>query len=139
MILNRDASQLSTATLKQILEAGDAQWITNEMITTGTIFDGFVGLILHDTWSVRLGAMVVVEALAEQDADLGLQLAPLLIQAFDKQDVPTQGDMLYALGEIGDLKTREWIAQRVSDLAHDDLKDAAQDAMAAIEQRYSAD
>ncbi|WDP92080.1 MAG: thioredoxin family protein [Desulfobacter sp.] len=137
MILNRDPSSLSTATLKNILEEGNADWITQEMIRAGKIFNGFAGLLLHDTWSVRLGAMVVVEALAEQAPDLGLTLAPVLMDEFETKEIPAQGDILYALGEIGNLETKAWIAQQLSRLEHEDLKDAAQDALDAIESRFS--
>ncbi len=135
MILDRDPSALSTGTLKNILEAGDADWITHEMIASQSIFDGFLGLLLHETWSVRLGAMVVVEAIAEQAPALAGQLAPQLMAAFEKKDIPVQGDILYALGEVGDENTAAWISQAVGDDAHDDLKDAAKDALAAIAER----
>ena len=102
MILDRDPAHLSTATLKNILEAGDAEWITREMIAHRTIFDGFLGLLLHETWSVRLGAMVVVEALAEQAPDLGGRLAPKLMAAFNEEQIPVQGisSMLWEKSEM---------------------------------------
>lgn len=137
MILNRDLAELGTGTLKNILEEGDADWITREMIKAGKIFEGFMGLLVHETWSVRLGAMVVVESLAEQAPELGLVLAPELIAQFEDQDIPTQGDILYALGEIGNLETKAWILECDSRLEHTDLKDAAQDAVEAIESRFT--
>ena len=136
MVLNRDPSALSTATLKNILEAGDADWITREMMSSHRIFDGFLGLLLHETWSVRLGAMVVVETLAEEAPALALQLAPRLTAAFEGQDVPVQGDILYALGEIGDSGTADWIGRTVGESAHEDLKDAAQEAVESIRSRH---
>ncbi len=137
MILNRDPAGLSTGTLQNILEDGDADWITSEMIGAGKIFEGFIGLLIHETWSVRLGAMVVVESLAEQAPELGLTLAPILIGKFEGRDIPTQGDILYALGEIGNLETKAWILECGSRLEHADLKEAAQDAVEAIESRFS--
>jgi hypothetical protein len=101
MITQRDVSSLSSQTLKTILEQGDADWISQEMIQAGTIFQGFIQLLRHDTWSVRLGAMVVVESLAEENPELALKLCSPLIQAFDHSDITVQGDILYALGETG--------------------------------------
>ncbi|MCG8633017.1 MAG: thioredoxin family protein [Desulfobacterales bacterium] len=138
MIINRDPALLSTTTLKNILEEGDADWITEEMIRAGTIFDGFLGLILHETWSVRLGAMVVVESLAERAPDLGLKLAPMLIGRFEEQEIPVQGDILYVLGEIGDLETGAWIRACKNRIAHADLKDAADDAIDAVDSRLGS-
>lgn len=135
MITQRDPSQLSAETLKNILEQGDAEWIAREMIKANTIFTAFVQLLLHRIWSVRLGAMVVVEILGEKSPDLGLALCPMLIQKFDEMEIPVQGDILYALGETGDLETKAWIQKILKNFDHQDLKDAALDAMEAIESR----
>lgn len=137
MILNRNPAQLGTATLQNILEQGDADWITDQMIQAGQIFEGFYGLLLHETWSVRLGAMVVVESLAEKAPELGLKLADHLTRVFADMTLPVQGDILYALGEIGNISTRAWIETAVAADAHEDLKDAAQDALESIDQRQS--
>jgi len=132
MITDRDPSQLSAGTLKTILEQGDAAWITQAMIEKKKIFDAFCKLLLHETWSVRLGAMVIVEELAETDPDLATSLCPILINLFDEKDVPIQGDILYALGEAGNLETKEWIQAKFSELDHPDLIDAATDAMDSL-------
>ncbi len=137
MITRRDVSLLSSQTLKTILEQGDADWISREMIQAGTLFQGFVQLLLHDTWSVRLGAMVVVESLAEERPELALKLCPLLIRAFDQNDIPVQGDILYALGETGNLETKRWVEKRIRNFENEDLKEAAQDAIDAIASRLS--
>lgn len=138
MILDRDPSRLSPSTLKNILEQGDADWIAHEIIKAGTIFEGFIKLLLHRMWSVRLGAMVVVETLGEKAPNLGLKMAPLLIELFHDQEISVQGDMLYALGEIGNLETRAWIRERIKTLEHADLTDAAEDAMDAIDSRFGS-
>ncbi|MFN2436317.1 MAG: thioredoxin family protein [Desulfotignum sp.] len=135
-MIEQDPSRLSATTFRQILEQGDADWISSRMIQADTLFKGFMDLLLHPEWSVRLGAMVVVENLAEQAPQLAARLSPVLIQAFaDVSDISIQGDILYALGEVGDQKTREWIEKKMPVLTHPDLKDAAQDALSAIEDR----
>ncbi len=132
MMVRPDPSQLGAETLKNILEQGDARWICQQMIQAGQISDGFAALLLHSTWSVRLGAMVVVETLAEEAPDLAAQLCPILIQAFADQEVSVQGDILYVLGEVGTRETKAWIQKMLPGLAHPDLSDAARDALAAI-------
>ncbi len=133
MINNRDPSKLSANTLKTILEDGDASWISKQMIEKQIIFDGFLDLVLHKTWSVRLGTMVVVEELAENDPALALKLCPILISYFDNQDITVQGDILYALGEAGNDETKDWITQKLSSIEHPDLIEAAQDAIESLE------
>jgi glutaredoxin len=132
IITHRDPSQLSAGTLRTILEQGDASWITQAMIEKGGIFDAFIKLLLHATWSVRLGAMVVVEELAETNPNLAAGLCPLLINLFDEKDIPIQGDILYALGEAGDIETKEWIRAKLSKLEHPDLIEAATDALDSL-------
>ncbi len=132
MALNRDPAALGADTLKTILEQGDAQWIQDEMLKAGTIFPGFMDLLLHPTWSVRLGALVVVEALADMAPDLIPSICPPLIHAFDPADIPLGGDILYALGLAGDETTADWICSIQADLDHPDLKEAARDALDQI-------
>ena len=133
--IEQDPSRLSADTFRQILEQGDADWICHQMIQTDTLFKGFTDLLLHPEWSVRLGAMVVVENLAQEAPHLAARMGPVLIQAFDDQTVSVQGDILYALGEVGNQTTRNWIEKIMPDLTHPDLMDAAKDALEAIEDR----
>lgn len=132
IITNRDPSQLSATTLKNILEQGDASWIARQMMEKGEIFDGFIKLLLHETWSVRLGAMVIVEELVETDPKLAAKLCPELIALFDKKDIPVQGDILYVLGEAGNSETKKWINNKIDTFEHQDLIDAANDALEAL-------
>ena len=137
MIVNKESMDLDTKALKTILEDGRAEWITERMQASGQLFKGFAGLLLHDTWSVRLGAMVVVEALVENSPALCADLEKILVDAFSTRDVPVQGDILYALGEIGTPDTRDWIAAHQAALSHEDLKDAAEEAIQSIEERFN--
>ncbi len=133
--IERDPSRLSAATFRQILEQGDADWVCRQMIQADTLFKGFMDLLLHPEWSVRLGAMVVVETLAQEAPPLAARLCPVLVQAFENQTVSVQGDILYALGEAGDPAARAWIEQIMPDLTHPDLVDAARDALESIQDR----
>ena len=135
MITSRDPSQLSAGTLKTILEQGDAPWIARQMVENGKIFNAFIKLLVHETWSVRLGAMVVVEEIAETDPKLAASLCPALIKLFDKKNIPIQGDILYALGEAGDIKTKEWISAILPRLEHSDIIDAATEALDTLESK----
>jgi hypothetical protein len=135
LIRDRDPSLLSTDTLRQILEQGDASWICQQMIRAKAVFENVIALLTHPVWSVRLGAMVVVETMAQENPELASQLCPPLIRAFENMDVTVQGDILYALGEAGNQDTRDWIINTLPGLTHPDLQDAAQEALTAIEQK----
>ncbi|WP_020586010.1 thioredoxin family protein [Desulfobacter curvatus] len=137
MIVNKESMDLDTKALKTILEDGRAEWITERMLASNSLFKGFAGLLLHETWSVRLGAMVVVEAIAEEAPALCAELEKILIDAFNTKDIPVQGDILYALGEIGTPDTRDWITAHQAGMSHEDLRDAAEDAIQSIEDRFN--
>ncbi|MCM2284311.1 MAG: thioredoxin family protein [Desulfobacula sp.] len=132
MALHRDPAQLSAKSLQTILEQGDASWITRQMVEKNQIFDGFIALLLHDTWSVRLGAMVIVEDLCESAPELAARICPILMNRFDEKDIPVKGDILYVLGLAGDEAAGEWIRARLASLDHRDLADAAQDALETL-------
>lgn len=137
MVLHRDPSQLSAGSLQTILEQGDASWITRQMIKADQVFDGFIALLLHDTWSVRLGAMVIVEEFCESAPKLAARLCPILMDRFDEKDVPVKGDILYVLGLAGGEAAGEWIRAKLSSLDHRDLADAAQDALENLASKKS--
>lgn len=136
MVTSRDPSHLSVETLKTILEDGDATWIARQMIEKKEIFDSFIKLMLHETWSVRLGAMVIVEELVETDHRLAVKLCPILMNRFNSKDVTTQGDILYALGEAGDRETLKWVKATLPDLSHQDLIETANEAIETLESKY---
>ncbi len=135
MILDRDPARLSPQTLRQIMEQGEADWIADQMIKENQMFDAFIQLVCHPMWSVRLGAMVIIEKLASDAPQLAGTLAPILMVVFDDQDITAQGDLLYALGEIGDSGTAAWIKEKKSGFTHPDLVEAADDALESIEER----
>lgn len=132
MILHRDPSRLSPGTLQTILEQGEAAWITRQMKEKNQIFGSFMALLLHDNWSVRLGAMVIVEELCESSPDLAARLSPILMDGFDEKETPVKGDILYILGLTGDERTKEWIKAKLASFEQPDLMDAAMDAMDAL-------
>lgn len=137
MALHRDPAQLSAGSLQTILEQGDASWISRQQIEKNQLFDGFIALLLHDTWSVRLGAMVIVENLCESAPELSARLCPILMDRFDEKDIPIKGDILYVLGLAGNEDTGEWIRTRLASFDHRDLADAAQDALETLASKKS--
>ncbi len=135
MIVDRDLSGLSTHALKTVLEQGKAGWIAEQMMAKNKIFQGFFGLLVHETWSVRLGAIVVVETLAEQHPVLAEKLCPFLLAQFSQSDVTVQGDILYALGEAGNRAVRDHILEIMETVDNEAVRQAAQEAVETIDSR----
>ncbi|MBF0572490.1 MAG: thioredoxin family protein [Desulfamplus sp.] len=143
-IINNNPSSLTTSSLKTILEDGKADWIITKMLEHNTIFEGFIGLITHKTWSVRLGAMVVLEEIAQKAPELALTIAPELLKLFNEEnsseegDITTQGDILYALGEIGNPSVQDDIDKLIEHkkIINEDVLEAAHAAVESIKSRY---
>lgn len=100
MGVDRDPVRLSAASLRQMLESGEASRLSALMIDRQTIFPGICELLVDESWSVRLGAMVAVEYLVEQAPALAAELVAPLVTRFDSVSVQAQGDAAYLLGLI---------------------------------------
>ncbi len=134
-MVNRDPAKLSAASLKMILEEGKASWITARMMEKNQIFPGFIELVTHEVWSVRLGAMVVLEELAEEAPVLAATVSKPLMALFDSVALPIKGDILYALGETGDHHVKKQLMELMDGLADSELTEAAKEAVEAIGSR----
>lgn len=98
--VQRDPTQLSAASLRQIIESGDAGRLAAMMIDSHEIYPAFFELLLHERWSVRLGAMVTVEYLADEAPALTAQLLDPLWTRFATLSETVQGDMVQVMGQI---------------------------------------
>lgn len=125
MSLERDPSQLSSASLRQIIEDGDAQRVANMMVESGQVFTALVELLTHERWSVRLGAMVAAEYLADQAPSLALELSDQLWRCFSDIAEQTQGDVLHVIGQIKSQKTRSYLEKVISGSYGITVKEAA--------------
>ncbi len=103
-----DPAELATATLERLLTEGQASLVAEMMVRQGKIFPGFMPLLSHEEWNVRLGAMVAVETVAAAAPELARAVLAPLWEGFAAQDTAVQGDILYLVGELGD---RSWLAR----------------------------
>jgi len=103
MMLTRDSSQLSTDSLRKIIEQGNAAGLAQMMMESGKIYPAFPNLLTHAKWQIRLGAMVTFEFLAEERKEMASQVIAPLWDRFFQVDDKVKGDILYILGESKDL------------------------------------
>jgi glutaredoxin len=139
MMRNRDPSRLGSESLRLVLEEGRASWIAGRMMERGQLFPGFVPLLVHPSWTVRLGAMVVLEEVADGMPDVAAEAAGPLWEAFAGADGTVKGDILYCLGLAGDGSWAERLAGLSGGLGSDDLEEAAREALASIIERTRKD
>ena len=135
MINNRDPVHLGAESLRNLLEQGQAGRLAAMMIAHGNIFPALYDLLTHPKWPVRLGAMVVVETLGDQNPALARQVVGPLQKQFNTADPMAQGDILHVIGQAGDSPVIPWLASIGSTTENPEIKEAATDAVQAIQTR----
>lgn len=129
-MIHRDGALLPASALKTLLKEGQADRLAEMMIERGTIFPAFTDLVTHPEWSVRLGAVVVVEEIVDQNPGLAASILPPLWERFSAVDTTVKGDILYLTGLAGSPEVWGNSLQAVlgSDLP-EDVKDGAREAL----------
>jgi len=105
------------------------------MLEKQMIFPGFVDLLTHEKWPVRLGAMVVVESLADGGDMLCRALIEPLWARFNDVDDTVKGDILYVLGMVGDERLPARLGSVLAGSYSMEVKEAAQDAVRVLRDR----
>lgn len=128
--IRRDPTQLSAASLRQIIETGDAPRLAAMMTERGKIFPALADLLCHERWSVRLGAMVTMEYLSEESPELASGFIPLLRERFGTLAETVQVDVVQVLAQTRQDAAREWLASLVRGDAFPSVKEAAAEELA---------
>jgi hypothetical protein len=97
--IQRDPTGLSPDSLRQLIEDGQAERVATMMLDSEQIFPALIELLIHERWSVRLGAMVTAEYLAAGSEPLSLTLCDMLWQRFPDLTDQVRGDVVHILGE----------------------------------------
>jgi glutaredoxin len=109
LCIRRDPTQLSAASLRQLIDDGQAQRVAQMMADADAPFPALMELLTHERWSVRLGAMVTTEYLADETPHLALGLAALLWERFTDLSDPVKGDVLHLFGQVNCDLTRGYL------------------------------
>jgi len=133
---NRDPSMLGPVSLEMMLKEGKAGELATMMLEKVQIFPAFYEVLAHPKWPVRLGAMVAMEELIENNLDLAAQILDPLWERFHKVDNRVKGDLLYLFGQ---LKCTECVPQLQTVLNGDydpEVQEAAQEALENIDSKH---
>jgi thiol-disulfide isomerase/thioredoxin len=129
LMLDRDPASLGTDALKGLIEDGDAERVARMMADGGKLFPAFFTLLTHPRWSVRLGAMVAFESLAEQDPELAAQVVDPIIERFAEANDMVKGDLLHVLGESGNRAALPFLQKVAGDHDDEEVRGAADEAI----------
>lgn len=134
-IINQDPSQMSASSLRNLLEGGEAQRVSRMMLDSQSIYPAFIKLLVHEKWPVRLGAMVAMEAVMEENEELAARVVDPLWHEFHSASDAVRGDILHILGETGGPDTAKKIRTALKNPYPDDVEEAATEALEKIEVR----
>ena len=132
MMKDRDPSLLGAVSLEMILTEGNAAQLAQMMLAENIIFPAFYDVLTNDKWSVRLGAMVVMEEIIDQQPALAAQaIIPLWERFFEVSD-QVKGDILHVFGEIGKSQALSMLETVLSGEFGEEVKEAAEEALEKI-------
>ncbi len=135
VVVNRDPAEMSGATMERIIKEGKADRLARLMLAKEEIFPPLFDILTHEKWHVRLGAMVVVETLADENPGLAERLIPPLWKRYKKAENQIKGDILYMLGTAGNAGTLPLLQEALAESDSDEVKEAASEAMETITER----
>ncbi|MBC2710132.1 MAG: hypothetical protein HGJ94_03750, partial [Desulfosarcina sp.] len=133
LMLDRDPASLGAEALRGMIEDGNAEGVARMMAEREKIFPSFIELLVHPRWSVRLGAMVSFETLAEYDPGLARQVVEPLMEVFAGVDDMVKGDLLHVLGESGNKAALPFLATVATGDYDEEVQSAAGEAIEKLE------
>ncbi len=139
IILNRNPSNLSTSSIIGLLKEGNAAQVAEMMLENNSIFPAFINALINEKWSVRLGAMVAFEYIAEKNESLASRIINPMWEHFQRVEDRIKGDIIYILGETGNIEIVPELEKiSYSGIYHDEVRNAAREALKKIEQKTAA-
>ena len=134
-----DLARMGAAGLESLLGSGQAARVAELLIAAGRIPPAFIGLLVDERLSARLGAMVVVETIAAEAPEVAAEIVAPLWAAYDASPDTVKGDILYLLGLVADSAQVPRIAAVAAGSGAADVREAAAEALEAITARTPPD
>lgn len=127
-INTRDPASLGATSLENLLKEGQAERLAAMMLDAKQVFPAFYELLSHSKWHIRLGAMVVMEAIVDQNATMTMEINDRLWDQFSHFSDQVKGDVLYLFGMSRDRRTVIWLDEVLAGDDSEEVKEAAQEA-----------
>ncbi|MBF0100519.1 MAG: thioredoxin family protein [Desulfobacterales bacterium] len=131
-LVDRDPIHLSMSSLENIILQGKAIELAEIMIDRQQVFPAIIDLLTHPFFSIRLGAMTIMETIAESHRLIALPIIPSLVDRFDKTTDVIKGDLIYILGEIANKEYVAFIENSKANHENPDIKEACDEAIEKI-------
>ncbi|OIP98200.1 MAG: hypothetical protein AUK55_03450 [Syntrophobacteraceae bacterium CG2_30_61_12] len=122
------------AQMVRMLKAGAADRLADMILERQRLFADFHELACHPQWSVRVGAVVVLETVAATDRELARRVLTPLWERRVGFDRTRLGDLFYLIGELGDAAWRQALADLLERTSDPELIEAGRDALARLDE-----
>lgn len=132
VVAGRPPEELSPEALRAMLEEGGASAIAAMVAEAGKPFASLTTLLAHEKWPVRLGAMVVMETLAETHPAIVSQTASALLADHAILSPAALGDIVYVAGLSGDPIHATALGKILEGPCDDALREALTEALATL-------
>lgn len=131
----RDPAGLGVETLGNMLREGDAARVAEMMLGRGEIFPNFLETLVHEKFPTRLGAMVAMEYIADQNPALAAGVVEPLWRRYDTAADTIKGDIIHVIGETASPDTIARLKSIASNSSNEEITAAAEEALEKIRMR----
>jgi hypothetical protein len=121
--------------MERMIKEGQAFDMLRLFQERGTVAPAFVDLLTHPLLTLRLGAMAVMETLAETDPEAARGVLPSLWERFGAAETAVKGDILYVIGEVGDGRWEPVLAGVADSATDPEVRAAAAEALEKLSNR----
>lgn len=132
-LVQGDPARMGAEAFARMIRAGDAEGLAGMMLDRGRVFPGVLDLLAGNLFSVRLGAMVAMETVAEHNPELAREALEPLWDRMGKADLSAKGDVVYLIGELGDARWKARLEGLLERTEEPDLQDAVREALEGLE------
>ncbi len=134
-IANRDSLDFSPRTLKNLLLSGNASRFVEIMLAKEKMIPSFPDMLAHGQFSVRLGAMVAMEEMAERNIGLAAHIIEPAKGLFQGAVDQIRGDIIHVIGESGGASEISWLETVKNGEYGAEVLEAAEEAIEKIMER----
>ncbi len=134
-LLTRNVAPCDQKTLERMIMEGNAASLSAMMVRNKGLFPAFADVLTHELFSIRLGAMAVMEDLGEQAPELARKALDSLWERMPHVHEAVQGDIVYLIGIIGDYQWSARLDELLAGQVSRDLREAVEDALHSLASR----
>lgn len=131
-LVHRDPSRLSADEILSIIKEGQAVHLASLMLRENLIFPAFLELLRHPNWSERLGGIVVMEQIAEENQMLAKTACPQILKYLETAEGPVKGDLIYLAGLAGCSEALDFLEQLLAVEQSADTREVLFEALAKL-------